>query len=129
MSREPAIIGLGMTPMSVKAGPDSFTLAVEATRAALADAGLEHADVDGLLVGSSQGIRADRLSVGLARRAGLGDLRLLEHLEIKGCTAVAMVTRAVLAIRAGMARTVICVFADTPIGGAPIGGAGGAGGG
>jgi acetyl-CoA acetyltransferase len=115
MSAVPAIIGLGMTPMSVKAGPDSFTLAVEATRAALADAGLARADADGLLVGSSQGIRPGRLSVGLARRAGLGDLRLLEHLEIKGCTAIAMVTRAVLAIQAGMARTVICVFADAPI--------------
>ena len=115
MSAEPAIVGLGMTPMSVKAGPDSFTLAVEAVGAALADAGLARAAVDGLLVGSSQGIRPDRLSVGLARRAGLGDLRLLEHLEIKGCTAVAMVTRAALAIRAGMARTVICVFADAPI--------------
>ncbi|HEY1703845.1 MAG TPA: thiolase family protein [Trebonia sp.] len=115
MSREPAIIGLGMTPMSVKAGPDSFTLAAEAVGAALSDAGLERGDADGLLVGSSQGVRPDRLSVTLARRAGLGDLRLLEHLEIKGCTAVAMVTRAVLAIRAGMARTVICVFADAPI--------------
>jgi acetyl-CoA acetyltransferase len=115
MSRAPAIVGLGMTPMSVKAGPGSLTLAVEAVGAALADAGLERADVDGLLVGSSQGIRPERLSVGLARRAGLGDLRLLEHLEIKGATAVAMVARAVLAIRSGMARTVICVFADAPI--------------
>src|SRR6202041_1955700 len=73
-------------------------------------------DVDGMLVGSSQGVREDRLGVALARRAGFGDLRLLEHLEIKGATAVAMVTRAVLAIRAGMARTVLCVFADAPIG-------------
>ena len=72
--------------------------------------------MDGLLVGSSQGVREDRLSVALARRAGFGDLRLVEHLEIKGATAVAMVTRAVLAIRAGMARTVICVFADAPVG-------------
>jgi hypothetical protein len=78
MSPAPAIIGLGMTPMSVTAGTDSFTLAVEAVGAALADAGLERADADGLLVGSSQGIRPARLSVALARRAGLGDLRLLE---------------------------------------------------
>ena len=103
-----------MTAMSVTAGPDSYALATEAVAAALADAGLERGDVDGLLVGSSQGVREDRLSVALARRAGFGDLRLLEHLEIKGATAVAMVTRAVLAIRAGMARTVICVFADAP---------------
>jgi acetyl-CoA acetyltransferase len=121
MSRPPAITGLGMTAMSVTAGPDSYALATEAVAAALADAGLTRGDVDGLLVGSSQGVREDRLSVALARRAGFGDLRLLEHLEIKGATAVAMVTRAVLAIQAGMARTVICVFADAPVGGGSAG--------
>ena len=115
MSQQPAIIGLGMTAMSVTAGPDSYALASEAVAAALADARLERGDVDGMLVGSSQGVREDRLSVGLARRAGFGDLRLVEHLEIKGATAVAMVTRAVLAIQAGMARTIVCVFADAPI--------------
>ncbi len=116
MSQPPAIVGLGMTPMSVTPGPDSFALAAQAVAAALADAGLTRDDVDGMLVGSSQGVREDRLSVALARRAGFGDLRLVEHLEIKGATAVAMVTRAVLAIGAGMARTVVCVFADAPIG-------------
>jgi acetyl-CoA acetyltransferase len=121
VNQAPAIVGLGMTPMSVTAGPDSFALAAEAVGAALADAGLTRADVDGMLVGSSQGVREDRLSVTLARRAGFGDLRLLEHLEIKGATAVAMVTRAVLAIEAGMARTVICVFSDAPIGGGSAG--------
>jgi acetyl-CoA acetyltransferase len=115
MSPAPAIIGLGMTPMSVTEGADSFTLAVEAVGTALADAGLDQADVDGMLVGSSQGIRPDRLGVALARRGGFGELRLLEHLEIKGATAVAMIVRAVLAIRAGMASTVICVFSDAPI--------------
>src|SRR6201997_5185491 len=121
MSQRPAIVGLGMTAMSVTAGPDGYALAAGAVGAALADAGLERGDVDGMLVGSSQGVREDRLSVALARRAGFGDLRLVEHLEIKGATAVAMVTRAVLAIRAGMARTVICVFADAPIAPAPAG--------
>jgi acetyl-CoA acetyltransferase len=121
MSQAPAIVGLGMTPMSVTAGPDSFALAADAVGAALADAGLTRADVDGMLVGSSQGVREDRLSVTLARRAGFGDLRLVEHLEIKGATAVAMVTRAVLAIQAGMARTVVCVFSDAPIAHTPNG--------
>src|SRR5260370_32833295 len=115
MSPRPTIIGLGMTRRWVTAEADGFPLAVEAAGAALADAGLDRADADGMLVGSSQGIRTDRLGVNLARRAGLGDLRLLEHLEIKGATAVAMIVRAVLAVRAGMANTVICVFADAPI--------------
>src|ERR1700733_15867416 len=121
MSQRPAIVGLGMTAMSVTAGPDSYALAAEAVGAALADASLERGDVDGMLVGSSQGVREDRLGVALARRAGFGDLRLVEHLEIKGATAVAMVTRAALAIQAGMARTVVCVSADAPVGGGAAG--------
>jgi acetyl-CoA acetyltransferase len=111
----PAIIGLGLTPMSVQAGGAAAELAVEAVQAALADAGLAPADIDGLLVGSSQGVRPDRVGVALAQQAGFGDLRLLEHVEIKGATAIAMVQRAELAIRSGGAATVVCVFADAPL--------------
>ncbi|WP_368861338.1 thiolase family protein [Frankia tisae] len=112
---EPAVVGLGLTPMSLSAGGVPVDLAIEAVASALADAGLTRGDVDGLLVNSSQGVRPDRLGVALARQGGLGDLRLLEHVEIKGATAAAMIQRAVLAIRAGLARTVICVFADAPL--------------
>jgi acetyl-CoA acetyltransferase len=111
-----AITGLGMTPMAVKpTAEDTVGLACTALGTALEDAGLSRADLDGLLVNSSQGIRPERLSVTLARHAGLGTLRLLEHIEIKGSTAVSMVQRAVLAIRAGMASSVACVFSDAPV--------------
>jgi acetyl-CoA acetyltransferase len=111
----PAIVGLGLTTMSLRPGGDPTALAAEAITEALADAGLERRDVDGLLVNSSQGVRPDRVGVGLARSDGFGDLALLEHVEIKGASAVAMVQRAELAIRAGLATTVVCVFADAPI--------------
>lgn len=114
MSRAP-IIGLGLTPMSLVAGDPPEVLAADAVRRALADAGIERDEVDGLLVNSSQGVRPERVGVSLARHAGFGPLRLLEHVEIKGATAAAMVQRAVLAVDAGLARTVVCVFADAPI--------------
>src|ERR1700736_5015208 len=101
--------------MSLAPGGQAETLALDAVGVALADAGLKLADVDGLLVNSSQGVRPDRLGVALARHGGFGDLRLLEHVEIKGATAAAMVQHAVLAIRAGLATTVVCVFADAPL--------------
>ncbi|MGD9701278.1 MAG: thiolase family protein [Acidimicrobiia bacterium] len=101
--------------MSLAPGGHASLLASEAITLALADAGLDRTDVDGLLVSSSQGVRPDRVGVHLARSDGFGDLRLLEHVEIKGATAVAMVQRAVLAIRAGLATTVVCVFGDAPI--------------
>ncbi|MDT5048161.1 MAG: hypothetical protein QOG75_4049 [Mycobacterium sp.] len=106
---------MGMTPMSLAPCGTPLSLACQATAAALADAGIDHADVDGLLVGSSQGVRPDRLGVGFAAQGGFGNLRLLEHIEIKGATTIAMLQRARDAIAAGEAATVVCVFADAPL--------------
>jgi acetyl-CoA acetyltransferase len=110
-----AIVGLGLTQMSLKPGATPLELARTATREALADARIELRDVDGLLVGSSQGVRPDRLGVAFAAQGGFGDLRLLEHVEIKGATTVAMLQRARTAVESGAARTVVCVFADAPL--------------
>lgn len=109
------IVGMGMTPMTLEPGATPVELASRATRTALADAGIAPDDVDGLLVGSSQGVRPDRLGVAFAAQGGFGDLRLLEHVEIKGATTVAMVQRARHAIGADEASTVVCVFADAPL--------------
>ncbi len=109
------IVGLGMTAMSLRPGATPLQLACQATAAALADTGISHREVDGLLVGSSQGVRPDRLGVGFAAAGGFGDLRLLEHVEIKGATTIAMIQRAGHAIAAGEASTVVCVFADAPL--------------
>jgi acetyl-CoA acetyltransferase len=109
------LVGLGMTAMSLRPGSTPLTLATEASTVALADAGIGRADVDGLLVGSSQGIRPDRLGVGFAAQGGFSDLHLLEHVEIKGATTIAMIQRARHAIATGEATTVLCVFADAPL--------------
>jgi acetyl-CoA acetyltransferase len=109
------LVGLGMTPMSLQPGATPLELAAEASSAALTDAGLGRDEVDGLLVGSSQGIRPDRLGVGFAAQGGFSDLRLLEHVEIKGATTIAMIQRARHAIATGEATTVMCVFADAPL--------------
>ena len=101
--RESALVGLGLTSMSLTPGGRAETLALDAIDLALDDAGVDRSDVDGLLVNSSQGIRPDRVGVSLARHGGFGDLHLLEHMEIKGATAAAMVQRATLTIRAGLA--------------------------
>lgn len=111
----PAIVGLGLTEMSTRPGGHAEVLAIEALADALRDAGMVRSQIDGLLVNSSQGIRPDRIGVALARHGGLGSLRLLEHLEIKGATAAAMIQRAVLTVQAGLTRTVACVFADAPL--------------
>jgi acetyl-CoA acetyltransferase len=109
------LVGLGMTAMSLRPGATPLQLAAEASGAALADARLGRDEVDGLLVGSSQGVRPDRLGVGFAAAGGFSDLRLLEHVEIKGATTIAMIQRARHAIATGEATTVLCVFADAPL--------------
>src|SRR3984957_8378579 len=106
---------MGMTPMSLTPGGTPLSLACQATTAALADAGIEHADVDGLLVGPSQGGRPDRLGVGFAAQGGFGHLRLLEHIEIKGATTIAMLQRARDAIATGGAAAGVGVSADAPL--------------
>jgi acetyl-CoA acetyltransferase len=112
---QPAIIGLGATPMSLEPGGVATDLAAAAVADCLRDAEVGMDEIDGLLVSSSQGIRPDRLGVGFARSGGFGDLRLLEHVEIKGASTVAMIQQAVLSVSAGLAHNVLCVFADAPL--------------
>lgn len=117
MSREAAsaIAGLGLTEMTRKYTASATVLAVEAIRRALDDAGLEKGDVDGLLINRSPVAIGETLDLDLQNAAGLRDLRLLNVLEGEGSSAVQIVQLATLAVEAGMANTVVCVFADTPL--------------
>jgi acetyl-CoA acetyltransferase len=90
-------------------------LTVEAIRRALEDAGLRKDDVDGLLINRSPVAIGETLDLDLQTIAGLRDLRLLNVLEGEGSSAGQMVQLASLAIQAGMADAVACVFADTPL--------------
>ncbi|MEQ3549908.1 thiolase family protein [Pseudonocardia nematodicida] len=107
-----AIAGLGLTEMGKVYGRSSTSLAAEAVRTAVADAGLTLTDVDGLLV--SSGIRQD-VGVGLAAVLGMHDLSLLNQVNAFGATAGVMVAQAAQAVAAGAATTVVCVFADSPL--------------
>src|SRR5262245_7256703 len=110
-----AIVGLGLTPMGrVYDSPMGF--AVEAVRLALADAGLERRDLDGLLL--NPGIAWSDAAMGsfaLQQALGLHDVRLSSTMNAGGATAAAMVQHAALAVDAGLATTVACVFSDAPL--------------
>lgn len=107
-----AIAGLGLTELGKVYGRSSTSLAAEAVRAAVADAGLQLSDVDGLLV--SGGVRQD-VGLQLASVLNLGPQGLLAHVNAFGASASVMVAQAAQAIAAGTARAVVCVFADTPL--------------
>jgi acetyl-CoA acetyltransferase len=110
--RRPAIAGLGMTQLGRVYGQSPRRLAAQAVRRAVADAGLRLADVDGLLMqsGLSGGVGID-----LQRELGLTQLRLLSQTQGYGSGAGAMVQFASMAVMAGMADVVACVFADAPL--------------
>ncbi|WP_344968538.1 thiolase family protein [Streptosporangium fragile] len=112
MERAAAIAGLGMTELGKVYGRTPAEFALEAVSRAAADAGLALGDIDGLLVNPGVGNDIDlRLQSTLQMR----DLRLLSTLQGFGSSAGQMVQYAALAIGAGMADVVACVYADAPL--------------
>jgi acetyl-CoA acetyltransferase len=112
ITKQAAIVGLGITDTGQVYGRSPADFAADAVRLAVADAGLQLADVDGLLVsaGMSGGVH-----IGLAHQLGLTDLRLLSMISQAGSTAGAQIQLAALAIAGGLATTVVCVHADAPL--------------
>jgi acetyl-CoA acetyltransferase len=110
-----AIVGLGLTPMGrVYDSPMGF--AVEAVRLALDDAGLDRPDLDGLLLNPGIAWTDNAMgSFALQQALGLRDVRYSVAMNLGGATAAAMVQQAVMAIDAGLASAVACVFSDAPL--------------
>lgn len=104
ISGRAAIVGVGETEFSKNSGRSELQLAVEAVRAALADAGLAPADVDGLVAFSMD----STAEIALAREIGAGELRFFSQVGYGGGAACATVQQAALAISAGVARVVVC---------------------
>jgi acetyl-CoA acetyltransferase len=111
-----AIAGLGVTPQGKVYDRTHVGFAVEAVRLALADAGLERSDLDGLLL--NPGLAWGNAAMGsfmLQQALGLRNLRLSAAMNLGGATAGAMIQQAALAIDAGLCSTVACVFSDRPL--------------
>ncbi len=111
-----AIAGLGQTRQGKVYDRSHMGFAVEAVELALADAGLDRSDLDGLLL--NPGITWGTAAMGsfmLQQALGLRNLKLQATMNLGGATAGAMIQHAALAIAAGMCTTVACVFSDRPL--------------
>jgi acetyl-CoA acetyltransferase len=104
MRRAAAIAGIGQTEFSKDIGRPERTVALEAIRAALHDAGLEPRDVDGL-------VRFDMETtseVEVARNLGLENVRFFGSIAYGGGAGCGTVAHAAMAIATGQASAVVC---------------------
>ena len=98
-----SIAGIGATEFSKESGRSELQLSAEATLAALADAGLEASDVDGLTTFTMD----STAEIALARELAMGDLRFFSRINYGGGAACATVQQAAMAVATGMADVVV----------------------
>jgi acetyl-CoA acetyltransferase len=99
-----AVAGIGATEFSKDSGRSELRLAVEATAAALEDAGLEPPEVDGMVTFTMDA----NPEIEIARNLGMGDLRFFSRIHHGGGAACATVQQAAMAVAAGVADVVVC---------------------
>lgn len=98
-----AIVGIGQTAFG-KALPDSeLSLACQAVAAAIDDAGLRPADVDGLCMFSME----DGREVLIARSVGLGDVTFFSEIGYGGGAGCAVVGQAAMAVATGQCSVAV----------------------
>ncbi|MGW7619660.1 lipid-transfer protein [Streptomyces antimycoticus] len=99
-----AVVGIGATEFSKDSGRSELKLAVEAVQAALDDAGLTPADVDGLVTFTMD----TSPEITVAQACGIGDLTFFSRVHYGGGAACATVQQAALAVATGVAEVVVC---------------------
>ncbi|MGN0064699.1 MAG: lipid-transfer protein [Nocardioides sp.] len=103
LSRKAAIVGIGATEFSKESGRSELQLSVEASLAALADAGLKPSDVDGLVT-----FKMDTSSeIAIARELGAGDVRFFSRIDYGGGAGGGTIQQAAMAVATGVADVVL----------------------
>ncbi|MGW2300528.1 lipid-transfer protein [Streptomyces sp. NPDC001809] len=99
-----AVVGIGATEFSKDSGRSELSLAAEAVRAALADAGLSPGDVDGMVTFTMD----TNPEITVAQACGIGELSFFSRVHYGGGAACATVQQAALAVATGVAEVVVC---------------------
>src|SRR5258707_12575979 len=95
-----AIVGIGATEFSKDSGRSELRLAAEAVRAALDDAGLRAADVQGLVTFTMD----SNAEVAVARELGIGELTFFSQIGYGGGAAFATGPHPAQAVATGAGR-------------------------
>jgi acetyl-CoA acetyltransferase len=99
-----AIAGIGQTEFSKESGRTELQLACEAVLAAVADAGLQAADVDGLVTFTMD--TSEEMEV--ARNLGMREVSMFTRVPYGGGASAATVMQAAMAVATGVADVVVC---------------------
>jgi acetyl-CoA acetyltransferase len=104
LADEAAIVGIGATEFSKDSGRSEMRLAVEATAAALDDAGVDPEQVDAMVTFTMDG----NPEIEIARNLGIGELTFFSRIHHGGGAACATVQQAAMAVATGVADVVVC---------------------
>ena len=110
-----AIVSYAETEIVERSERDVWALGAEVMQAAVARAGMEKGEIDGLVLSSSAtGAGNIFWSQTVADQLGLV-VDFAQTVDIGGCSPIGAVARAAMAIQAGQCETVLCLFADTQV--------------
>lgn len=99
-----AIVGVGQTEYTRNSGRDELDMACEAIKAAVEDAGLTMADIDGL-----EAFTLERTSMPtLVGSLGIPNLRFTSEISYGGGASCANIMQAAAAVTTGVANYVVC---------------------
>jgi acetyl-CoA acetyltransferase len=99
-----AIVGIGATEFSKSSGRSEMRLAVEACAAAIADAGLQPDDVDGMVTFTQD----TNPEIEVARNLGIGELTFFSRIHHGGGAGGGTIQQAAMAVACGVADVVVC---------------------
>src|SRR3990172_8046427 len=106
-----AIVGIGESDVGRHLGRSGMALHLEAMTRALADAGIDKSEVDGLLTRPSRSEPQFNYSAVLTGRLGIQPT-YFSDVALGGASSASMILDAVAALDAGLCTTVLCVNGD-----------------
>jgi acetyl-CoA acetyltransferase len=106
-----AIIGIGESHVGRLRGMSALRLTLDAARAALQDAGVTAAMIDGVLTRNLDMDVTYMHSQFIAKHLGIVP-RFTTDINLGGATAIAMLEQATLLIHAGLCRLVLCAYGE-----------------
>ena len=112
-----AITGIGETAYSRNSGKSVVALQMEASLAAIADAGLAPTDIDGIIAYAPSGVVAEDFVTNF----GIPDLRFSATTPMGGASAVAAVQCALAVVATGVCRHVLIPLGRNGASGSRIG--------